>query len=116
MACFHACLNEFPSEMPGFAFKGTDLICNHCVSNENFAITVKGEFGRLDFRRSLMSSLLSRTAAGNRAYEGFYFRFVGLSRSTYKLSGKHMQTKKISHPWGCCEFACGRIIRWGKKP
>ena len=22
---------------------------------------------------------------------------------------------KISHP-SCCEFACGRIIRWGKKP
>ena len=26
-----------------------------------------------------------------------------------------MQTKKISHPCGCCEFACGRIIRWGKR-
>ena len=48
--------------------------------------------------------------------EEFYFRFVGLSRSTYKLCGKHMQTKKISHRFGCCEFACGRIIRWGKKP
>ena len=46
--------------------------------------------------------------------EGFYFRFVGLLRSTYKL--KHMQMKNISHPCGCCEFACGRIIRWGKKP
>ena len=45
-----------------------------------------------------------------------YFRFVGLSRSTYKLCGKHMQTKKISHSCGCCEFACGRIIRWGKRP
>ena len=42
MACFHACLNELPSELRGFAFKGTDLICNHCVSNENFAGTVKG--------------------------------------------------------------------------
>ena len=42
MACFHACLNELPSELCGFAFKGTDLICNHCVSNENLAVTVKG--------------------------------------------------------------------------
>ena len=42
MACFHACLNELPSELRGFTFKGTDLICNHCVSNENFAVTVRG--------------------------------------------------------------------------
>ena len=42
MACFHACLNELPSELRGFAFKGTYLIYVHCVSNENFAITVKG--------------------------------------------------------------------------
>ena len=42
MACFHACLNELPSELRGFAFKGTDLFYVHCVSNENFAITVKG--------------------------------------------------------------------------
>ena len=42
MACFHACLDELPSELCGFAFKGTDLIYIHCVSNENFAITVKG--------------------------------------------------------------------------
>ena len=42
MACFHACLNVLPSELHGFAFKGTDLIYIHCVSNENFAITVKG--------------------------------------------------------------------------
>ena len=42
MACFHACLNELPSELRGFAFKGTDLIYIHCVSNENFATTVKG--------------------------------------------------------------------------
>ena len=48
--------------------------------------------------------------------EGFYFRFVGLSRSAYKLCGNHMQTKKISHPCSCCEFACGRISHWGKKP
>ena len=41
MACFHACLNELPSELRGFAFKGTDLIYIHCVSNENFATTVK---------------------------------------------------------------------------
>ena len=27
-----------------------------------------------------------------------------------------MQPKKISHPCGCCEFACGWIIRWGKRP
>ena len=40
MACFHACLNELPSELRGFAFKGTDLIYIHCVSNENFATTV----------------------------------------------------------------------------
>ena len=45
-----------------------------------------------------------------------YFRFVGLSRSTFKLCRKHMQTKKISYPCGCCEFVCGRIIRWGKRP
>ena len=42
MACFHACLNELPSELRGFAFKGTDLIYIHCVSNENFVVTVKG--------------------------------------------------------------------------
>ena len=42
MACFHACLNELPSELRGFAFNGTDLIHLHCVSNENFAVTVKG--------------------------------------------------------------------------
>ena len=42
MACFHACLNELPPELPGFAFKGTNLIYIHCVSNENFAVTVKG--------------------------------------------------------------------------
>ena len=42
MACFHACLNELPSELPGFAFKDTDLIYSQCVSNENFGVTVKG--------------------------------------------------------------------------
>ena len=42
MACFHACLNESPSEFRCFAFKGNDLIYIHCVSNENFAVTVKG--------------------------------------------------------------------------
>ena len=42
MACFHACLNELPPELPGFAFKGTNLIYIHYVSNENFAVTVKG--------------------------------------------------------------------------
>ena len=42
MACFHACLNELASELRGFAFKGTDLIYILCVSNENFAVTVKG--------------------------------------------------------------------------
>ena len=43
MACFLACLNELPSELRGFAFKSTDLIYyNHCVSTENFAVTVKG--------------------------------------------------------------------------
>ena len=43
MACFHhGCLDELPSELRGFAFKGTDLIYIHCVSNENFAVTVKG--------------------------------------------------------------------------
>ena len=41
MACFHACLNELPSELRGFAFKSTDLIYIHCVSNENFTVTVK---------------------------------------------------------------------------
>ena len=29
------------SELRGFAFKGSDLIYIHCVSNENFAVTVK---------------------------------------------------------------------------
>ena len=42
MACFQACLNELLSELRGFAFKGTDLIYIHCVSNENFVTTVKG--------------------------------------------------------------------------
>ena len=42
MACFHACLNELPSELRGFAFKGTAFIYILCVSNENFAVTVKG--------------------------------------------------------------------------
>ena len=42
MACFHTCLDELPSELRGFAFKGTDLIYIHCVSTENFAVTVKG--------------------------------------------------------------------------
>ena len=41
MACFHACLNELPSELRGFAFKGTHLIYIHCVSNENCAVTAK---------------------------------------------------------------------------
>ena len=52
MACFHTCLNELPSELRGFAFafKGTDLIYIHCVSNENFAVTVKG---LLSFRWSV---------------------------------------------------------------
>ena len=87
MKAFHASLNELPSELRGFAFKGTDLIYIHCVSNENFAVTVKS------------------------------FTFVSLvCREVHKSCGKHMQTKKISHPCGCCEFACGRIIRWGKKP
>ena len=42
MACFHTCLNDLPSELRGFAFKGTDLIYIHCVSNESFTVTVKG--------------------------------------------------------------------------
>ena len=42
MACFHACLNELPSALRGFAFKGTDLIYIHSVSNENLVVTVKG--------------------------------------------------------------------------
>ena len=41
MACFHSCLNKLPSELRGFAFKGTDLIYIHCISNENFPVTVK---------------------------------------------------------------------------
>ena len=41
IVCFHVCLNELPSELRGFAFKGTDLIYIHSVSNENFAVTVK---------------------------------------------------------------------------
>ena len=35
-------MNELLSELPGFAFKGTDLIYIHCVSNENFGVTVMG--------------------------------------------------------------------------
>ena len=42
ISCFHACLNELPSELRGFAFKGTDFIYIYWVSNENFAVTVKG--------------------------------------------------------------------------
>ena len=42
MACFHACLNELPSQLRGFALKSTDLIYIHCVSNESFTVTVKG--------------------------------------------------------------------------
>ena len=33
MTCFHACLNELPSELRGFAFKDTDLIYIHCVDH-----------------------------------------------------------------------------------
>ena len=40
LVSFHACLNELPFELRGFAFKNTDLIYIHCVSNENFAVTV----------------------------------------------------------------------------
>ena len=39
---FSPCLNELPSELRGCAFKGTDLIYIHCVSNENFSVTVRG--------------------------------------------------------------------------
>ena len=42
MARFDACLNELSSESRGFAFKVTDLIYIHCVSNEKFDTTVKG--------------------------------------------------------------------------
>ena len=42
VGCFHASLNELLSELRGFAFKGTNLIYIHCVSNVNFAVTVKG--------------------------------------------------------------------------
>ena len=42
MARFYACLNELSSESRGFAFKVTDLIYIHCVSNEKFDTTVKG--------------------------------------------------------------------------
>ena len=42
ISCFHACLNELPSELRGFAFKSTDFIYIHCVSNESFAVRVKG--------------------------------------------------------------------------
>ena len=37
MACFHNCLNSVTP-----AFKSTDLVYNHYVSKENFAVTVKG--------------------------------------------------------------------------
>ena len=42
MACFDACLDELPSELRGFAFKGTDLIYIHYVSKENVTVRVKG--------------------------------------------------------------------------
>ena len=59
MACFHACLNELLSELGGFAFKGTDLIYIHCISNENFAVTVKGfTFVSLVCREVHISGLL----------------------------------------------------------
>ena len=87
MACFHSFLNELLSKLCGFAIKGTDF--------NLYSLRFQWEFCHCS--------------------EGFYFCFVGLLRSTYKLCVKHMQTKKISLPCGCCEFACGRIIRWGKR-
>ena len=59
MACFHACLNELPSELPGFAFKGTDLIYIHCVSNENFAVTVGFTFVSLVCREVHISYVVN---------------------------------------------------------
>ena len=56
MACFHAYLNELPSELRGFAIKGIGLIYIHCVSNENFAVTVKSfTFVSLDCRKEHIS-------------------------------------------------------------
>jgi len=37
MACFHTCLDSVAS-----AFKSTELVYIHCISKENFAVTVKG--------------------------------------------------------------------------
>ena len=36
--------------------------------------------------------------------EGFHLCSIGLSRSTNKLCGKHIRTKKSSHPYDGCEF------------
>ena len=64
MACFHACLNKLPSELRGFAFKGTDLIYIHCVSNENFAVTVKGYMENIcKRRRSLIAAVVANLPA-----------------------------------------------------
>ena len=84
MACFHACLNELPSELRGFGYRFN-----------LYSLRFQWEFCHYS--------------------EGYNFRFLGLSRSTYKLCGKHLQTK-ISLPCGCCEFACRQIICCGKRP
>ena len=91
MACFHACLNELPSELRGFAFKGTDLTYIHCFSNENFAVTVK------DF-----------------TFVSLVCREVHISNG--QQCGKHMQTKKISHPSGCCEFSSDELFAGERIP
>ena len=60
------------------AFKSTDLVYMyiHYVSKENFAVAVKG------------------------------FTCVSLVCREVQIRGKHMRTKKSSHPYSCCEFAC----------
>ena len=74
------------------------------------------EFGSFCFQEYQFSLFSLRFQGEFCHYSGgFYLCFVGLSWSTYKLCGKHGWTKKSCHPCGCCEFACGRFIRWGKK-
>ena len=88
MACFHSYLNELPFELRGLCFQ------EHRFNL--YSLSFQGEFCRYS--------------------EGFYLCFVGLSRSTYKLCGKHMRTKKICHPCSCCKFAADELFAGVRSP